>query len=110
MAYRVPEILEVFYFYIFHKYFLAAPKIVIYLPPLSGCSVARLSRLLWEQEAAGSNPATPTKNPFCFGRRDFLFSGFTEAQLRSTLKIKKSKQFCKNCEGIFVTTPQLRIM
>ena len=27
----------------------------------SGCSVARLSRLLWEQEAAGSNPATPTK-------------------------------------------------
>ena len=28
----------------------------------SGCSVARLSRLLWEQEAAGSNPATPT-NP-----------------------------------------------
>ena len=28
---------------------------------LSGCSVARLSRLLWEQEAAGSNPATPTK-------------------------------------------------
>ena len=31
----------------------------------SGCSVARLSRLLWEQEVAGSNPATPTKqNPF----------------------------------------------
>ena len=34
-------------------------------PPLSavhssGCSVARLSRLLWEQEVAGSNPATPT--------------------------------------------------
>ena len=27
----------------------------------SGCSVARLSRLLWEQEAAGSNPATPTE-------------------------------------------------
>ncbi len=26
----------------------------------TGCSVARLSRLLWEQEAAGSNPATPT--------------------------------------------------
>ena len=26
----------------------------------AGCSVARLSRLLWEQEAAGSNPATPT--------------------------------------------------
>ena len=27
----------------------------------SGCSVARLSRLLWEQEVAGSNPATPTR-------------------------------------------------
>ena len=27
---------------------------------VSGCSVARLSRLLWEQEVAGSNPATPT--------------------------------------------------
>jgi hypothetical protein len=26
----------------------------------SGCSVARLARLLWEQEVAGSNPATPT--------------------------------------------------
>ena len=35
---------------------------------LSGCSVARLSRLLWEQEAAGSNPATPTTKllPFEF--------------------------------------------
>ena len=27
---------------------------------VSGCSVARSSRLLWEQEVAGSNPATPT--------------------------------------------------
>ena len=26
----------------------------------SGCSVARSARLLWEQEVAGSNPATPT--------------------------------------------------
>ena len=37
----------------------------VYLHPVrinltSGCSVARLSRLLWEQEVAGSNPATPT--------------------------------------------------
>ena len=30
----------------------------------SGCSVARLSRLLWEQEVAGSNPATPTNQTF----------------------------------------------
>ena len=27
----------------------------------TGRSVARLSRLLWEQEVAGSNPATPTE-------------------------------------------------
>lgn len=27
----------------------------------SGCSVARSSRLVWDQEVAGSNPATPTK-------------------------------------------------
>ena len=26
----------------------------------SGCSVARSSRLVWDQEVAGSNPATPT--------------------------------------------------
>ena len=38
---------------------------------LSGCSVARLSRLLWEQEAAGSNPATPTK-PADFQRVSFF--------------------------------------
>ena len=28
----------------------------------SGRSVVRLSRLLWEQEVAGSNPAAPTKS------------------------------------------------
>ena len=32
----------------------------------SGYSVARLSRLLWEQEVAGSNPATPTFFSFIF--------------------------------------------
>ncbi|CAM1335034.1 protein of unknown function [Tenacibaculum aestuariivivum] len=26
----------------------------------SGCSVARSSRLVWDEEVAGSNPATPT--------------------------------------------------
>ena len=31
---------------------------------LSGRSVARLSRLLWEQEVAGSNPAAPTYRGF----------------------------------------------
>src|SRR5690554_46709 len=30
------------------------------LSAFSGCSVARSSRLVWDQEVAGSNPATPT--------------------------------------------------
>ncbi len=42
------------------KILLAKQKIILYLPPLSGCSVARSSRLVWDQEVAGSNPATPT--------------------------------------------------
>ena len=44
---------------------LFATKEISYIFALtnSGCSVARLSRLLWEQEAAGSNPATPTLTP-----------------------------------------------
>jgi hypothetical protein len=29
----------------------------------AGCSAAWLARLLWEQEAAGSNPASPTRSP-----------------------------------------------
>ena len=47
----------------------------------SGCSVARLSRLLWEQEVAGSNPATPTRqNPFERSSRGFF--GFRASQAR----------------------------
>jgi hypothetical protein len=42
----------------------------IFAACFTGCSVARLSRLLWEQEAAGSNPATPTKT-FLFSRGFF---------------------------------------
>ena len=46
-------------------------------PPLSavtkvtGCSVARLSRLVWDEEVAGSNPATPTKSQL---NVDFFFA------------------------------------
>ncbi len=29
---------------------------------LTGCGAAWLARLLWEQEAAGSNPAIPTES------------------------------------------------
>ena len=43
----------------------------------SGCSVARLSRLLWEQEAAGSNPATPTKKIQTLSLDFFLVSELT---------------------------------
>ena len=39
----------------------------------SGCSVARSSRLVWDEEVAGSNPATPTKKPKSY---DFGFSYF----------------------------------
>ena len=38
----------------------------------TGRSVARLSRLLWEQEVAGSNPAAPTKKPDEFTRQAFF--------------------------------------
>ena len=31
-----------------------------WLPDSSGCSVAWLARLIWDQEVAGSNPVTPT--------------------------------------------------
>ena len=32
----------------------------------SGCSVARLSRRVWDAEVAGSNPATPTNQKGIF--------------------------------------------
>ena len=35
----------------------------IFALAFTGCSVARLSRLLWEQEVASSNLATPTMKP-----------------------------------------------
>ncbi len=37
-------------------------KSSIFAVQFSGCSVARLSRRVWDAEVAGSNPATPTKS------------------------------------------------
>ena len=39
----------------------------------SGCSVARLSRHVWDVEAAGSNPATPTKSRLMFQTAFFIY-------------------------------------
>ena len=47
------------------KFYICSPKID---NQYSGCSVARLSRRVWDAEVAGSNPATPT------------FKGFKENQ------------------------------
>ncbi len=52
------------------------------MPPLSGCSVARSSRLVWDQEVAGSNPATPTKaNPCCIKWQGFFYDQTVPARI-----------------------------
>ena len=48
--------------FVLKKSFICTPN---FLELFSGCSVARLSRLLWEQEVASSNLATPTKKSQC---------------------------------------------
>jgi hypothetical protein len=66
-------------------------KIILYLhtqKKTSGCSVARLSRLLWEQEAAGSNPATPTKKS---GTRVPLFLHYTCQKFTFELSVVQKK-------------------
>ena len=49
-----------------YGFLFAIIKLLYICKPFSGYSVARLSRLLWEQEVAGSNPATPTFFSFIF--------------------------------------------
>ncbi len=52
-------------------------KLPVCSKSFSGCSVARLARLLWEQEVASSNLATPTINskPVCESKRAFFNTG-----------------------------------
>ncbi len=48
----------------FSKTFCILKLSSIFAPTITdrtGCSVARSSRLVWDQEVAGSNPATPTE-------------------------------------------------
>ncbi|SNR14253.1 protein of unknown function [Tenacibaculum jejuense] len=56
------------------KRLVVLEKIYIFVARKTGCSVARSSRLLWEQEVAGSNPATPTKKVFLILERLFYFN------------------------------------
>ena len=50
----------------------------------SGCSVARLARLLWEQEVGGSNPLTPTRQkPLLTDMKPFFIEGLLFYQIGS---------------------------
>ena len=50
----------------------------------SGCSVARLARLLWEQEVGGSNPLTPTRQkPLLTDIKPFFIEGLLFYQIGS---------------------------
>ena len=46
----------------------------------SGCSVARSSRLVWDQEVAGSNPAIPTNSFRFIGNERNFFIEFILVQ------------------------------
>ena len=45
-----------------------------------GCSVARLSRRVWDAEVAGSNPATPTKRKLFIHMKSFFVFRSAERQ------------------------------
>ena len=57
----------------------------------TGCSVARLSRLLWEQEVAGSNPATPTTKSQTKLSGFFILKGFEPGKVGA----ESIKYFCR---------------
>ncbi len=82
------------------KLYICNPKLITN----SGCSVARLSRRVWDAEVAGSNPATPTKKSktrlcFSFERLIFYYSGLRVKQviLPPQRILFKGKQNTVNC-------------
>ena len=78
------------------------------LSAFSGCSVARLSRLLWEQEVAGSNPATPTKQTLTALLSGFFHSWSHRSLLRDGGRNEKPNS-AKSCWGFASVSPQFRI-
>src|SRR5690606_21352308 len=68
----------------------------------SGCSVARLSRLLWEQEVASSNLATPTQLMGVLRHRRWTFLVFRSA-------MEKLTSIIFDCDGVLVDTERIMI-
>ena len=80
----------------------------------SGCSVARSSRLVWDQEVASSNLATPTDKSFLHCRRDFLFTEISELAQDISVKQKipaspEAEGFCLNQTPKKITEGNLAI-
>ncbi len=65
----------------------------------SGCSVARLARLLWEQEVASSNLATPTNKPKPVCEKQ---TGFFNICVRNLFRDVHIKKTCSRSEMALV--------
>jgi hypothetical protein len=68
----------------------------------TGCSAAWLARLLWEQEAAGSNPAIPTSRQLLSGQ---VSSNFRE--ICPTCRMRSSPGMGGIWEMVFADVPGL---
>ena len=73
----------------------------------SGCSVARSSRLVWDQEVAGSNPATPTKQSSLQSKGDFLYN--KKSELAPRFFIVQKIRCIEDAEGFLCNDTPLRI-